>query len=177
MFRLFTQRKTHRWLEALPDLLAAYNASVHRVIGMKPKDVKIEHEEYLWDKLYGKEFPKKAIFRFQIGDVVRIARIPTSLFEKGSTVKWTEENFVVAHRRATEPPTYKLHDLQQELIKGSFYEHQMQKIEMPTDEQTYHVDILKRRKRKGKLQFFVHYRGWPSSFDEWVDKGQVTSLT
>ncbi|XP_064648560.1 uncharacterized protein LOC135500831 [Lineus longissimus] len=133
---------------------------------MKPKDVKIEHEEYLWDKLYRKEFPKKAIFRFQIGDVVRIARIPTSLFEKGSTAKWTEENFVVAHRRATEPPTYKLHDLQQELIKGSFYEHQMQKIEMPTDEQTYHADILKRRKRKGKLQFFVHYRGWPSSFDE-----------
>jgi hypothetical protein len=51
----------------------------------------------------------------------------------------------------------------------------MQLIEKPTEKQEYLIDILKRRKRKGKLQYFVRYRGWPSSFDEWIDKAQMFS--
>ena len=173
MFSMFSEKNTLRWVDNLQDLVDAYNRSVHRIIGMAPKDVNAQNEETLWKKLYSKEFPNKAKFRFNIGDTVRIARIPTTIFEKGYEAKWTREHFTVTHRRATQPVTYKLMDLKNELIKGSFYDHQIQLIEKPSETDQYQVDILKERNRKGKLQYFVHYRGWPSTFDEWVNKTQL----
>ena len=38
----------------------------------------------------------------------------------------------------------------------------------------YDIDkILGKRKKRGKTQVLVHWVGWPSKFDSWIDKDQV----
>ena len=175
--RYFTENNTRRWIDILPDIIKNYNASKHRGIGMAPKDVSIKNEEELWHKQYGNEFLKTSVgmFKFNIGDNVRIARILSTRFAKEGEEKWTREIFTIKYRRATRPPTYKITDLQGDLIKGSFYEHQLQAVDMPPPDHQYLVDVVKRRKRMGKTEYFVHYRGWPSTFDEWIDRKQLFS--
>ena len=53
--------------------------------------------------------------------------------------------------------TYEVKDLSGELIKGSFYEPELQKI-------------LKTRKRGGKIEYLVSWKGYPSKFNSWVDE-------
>ena len=44
------------------------------------------------------------------------------MFDKGYTPNWTEEMFIIDKIQYTKPITYKLKDLTEEEIKGSFYE-------------------------------------------------------
>ena len=48
-------------------------------------------------------------------------------FEKGYTPNWTEELFVIDQILPSQPVTYKIRDLADEPIVGSFYELQLQK--------------------------------------------------
>src|SRR5438552_17537168 len=50
MWRYFTRRGSYRWINVLPDLISAYNASKHRSIGMAPRDVNADVEHELWTK-------------------------------------------------------------------------------------------------------------------------------
>lgn len=38
MYRVFSDRGHYRWLELLPNLLKAYNDSLYKNIGMKPRE-------------------------------------------------------------------------------------------------------------------------------------------
>ena len=58
---------------------------------------------------------------FDIGDKVRISKYKRKTFFKGYTPNWTEKMFVDQIQSAI-PVTYKLKDLNNEEIKGSFYE-------------------------------------------------------
>lgn len=53
---------------------------------------------------------------------VRIARYKINTFDKGCTPNWTEEVFLTDKIQYTNRITYKLKDLNNEEIKGSFYE-------------------------------------------------------
>src|SRR5277367_6670666 len=46
MWRYFTRHGSYRWVDVLPELMIAYNSSIHRSIGMAPKAVTedVEHE-------------------------------------------------------------------------------------------------------------------------------------
>jgi len=172
MYRYFTKNNTYRYVDVLHDLVAGYNGAKHRITAMAPDQVTSKNERSLWRHLYGKEFSLKANFAFQKGDTVRISQVPKT-FDKGYVPRWTREYFVVAHRSNTKPHTYKLRDEEGKLLNGSFYEMEMQRIKRPSEDAAYDVDILKRRRRKNKTEYFVHYRGWPSSFDEWVQASQL----
>ena len=172
MYRYFTKNNTRRYVDILPELVASYNNKVHRITKLLPNAVNSQNEKELWVRLYGKEFPKVVKFTFQRGDTVRVSQV-AQVFGKGYKPQWTKEWFVVAHRRNTKPPTYKLRDEHGELIDGSFYEEEMQNIQRPGNTTAFHVDVLKKRRRKNKTEYFVHYLGWPTSFDEWVSASQL----
>lgn len=53
---------------------------------------------------------------------VRIARYKINTFDEGCTPNWTEEIFLIDKIQYTNRITYKLKDLNNEEIKGSFYE-------------------------------------------------------
>ena len=56
----------------------------------------------------------------KIGDRVRISKYKRKTFDKGYTPNWTEEVFIVDEIQWTNPITYKIKDLNGELIKGTF---------------------------------------------------------
>ena len=57
--------------------------------------------------------------KFKIGDKVRISKYKRT-FEKGYTTRWSEEIFTITTIQNTNPVTYKIKDLNDEEIKGSF---------------------------------------------------------
>ena len=60
--------------------------------------------------------------KFKIGDKVRISKYTRKTFDKGYTPNWNEEVFTVDKNQYTNPVTYKIKNLNNEKIKGSFYE-------------------------------------------------------
>ncbi|XP_064639583.1 uncharacterized protein LOC135495098 [Lineus longissimus] len=149
VYKMFTKNNTRRYIDILPDLVESYNNIVHRITKLAPNQVNASNEKALWLHLYGKEFPTKTNFKFQKGDTVRVSQL-AQVFGKGYKPQYTTEWFVVAHRRSTKPPTYKLRDEHGELLDGSFYEEEMQRIQRPSDASAFHVDILKKRRRNKK---------------------------
>ena len=99
MWRYFTYKGKYRWLEVLPKLVESYNASVHRSIGMAPKDVNDDIEIALWEKQQTRG-PQKVSLRdehgvFKVGDHVRITKYK-SIFDKGYLPNWMEEEFTIS---------------------------------------------------------------------------------
>ena len=87
---------------------------------------KDKNEREVHDSLYGSVTPQKQKPKYNLGDYVRIAK-KKGTFEKGYTPRWTEEVFKVVEILHTTPVTYKLKDLNDEEITGSFYEPELQK--------------------------------------------------
>ena len=68
-------------------------------------------------------------------------------FDKGYLPNWTQELFqILAVVKTQTPITYKIKDLEGELVKGTFYSHELQCVEK---DQIYEIDsVLDHRKRK-----------------------------
>lgn len=127
LWRYFTKKKTWKYIDVLPKIVSKYNNKIHRTIGMSPNSVNLKNEEKLWYKLYAKQFPPKAKFKYNIGDYVRLSK-DRSVFGKSFTGLWTDEIFRIKYRRSTNPVTYRVVDLKQENVLGSFYEYELQKV-------------------------------------------------
>jgi Chromo (CHRromatin Organisation MOdifier) domain len=69
----------------------------------------------------------------------------------------------------TNPITYKIKDTNNEQIQGTFYEQEMQK----SHQDTFRIDkVLKTKGNK----LFVKWKGYPDSFNSWINKSDVLSL-
>ena len=167
MWRYFTHVGNKKYSEILPDLVDSYNNSYHRTIGMKPTAVNKKNETKIWDRMYG--FNDEDIdIKFQIGEKVRISK-NKKIFEKGYTPNWTREIFIVNKIIPRIPPVYEIKDLNNELIKGVFYEQELQKI-YKYDETFKIEEVIKERVVKGKKQLFVKWLGYPDSFNSWINE-------
>ena len=128
MFRYFTAKNTLHYLKVLPELLSAYNKRQHRTLGMAPADVTRKNEKQLWEKQYGKYLQKrKKMFRYKINDTVRITKMKKQ-FQRGYTRGWKREKFHIIDRYSTTPPTYKIADLDGEVLEGTFYEQELGRV-------------------------------------------------
>ena len=166
MYRYFTHARTLRFVEVLQDLLTSYNNTVHSSIKVAPSQVTLQNESKILKTLYP---PKKGglpLYKFSVGDHVRIlqSRLP---FQKGYLPAWSEELFLVQERMPTEPPTYRIKDLADEVIEGRFYAEEIQKV---SAKESYRVEkVLKTRKRGGKKEYFVKWLGYSNKFNSWVE--------
>ena len=168
MYRYFTYANTRRYVDVLHDLLHSYNNTYHRSIRMAPSNVTYENEALVRARLYPPK-PSTYKWKYDVGDRVRIS-IKREPFRKGYLGDWSEEIFEIKSRLPTAPVTYELRDLAGETIKGRFYEPEVQKV-LKTDDEHFKINkILKTRKRAGKIQYFVSWKGYPSKFDSWVDE-------
>ena len=103
-----------------------------------------------------------------MGDKVRIS-MQRRPFKKGYVGNWSEELFVFGTRLPTSPVTYKLKDLAGDDIKGMFYTDELQFV-TKLDDVLFDVErILKTRKRAGKVEYLVKWRGYSDKFNSWVD--------
>ena len=168
MFRYFTYANTRRYLDVLDDLMHSYNHTHHRSIGMAPFEVNRDNEDVVRARLYPLK-PKSFKWKYAVGDRVRIS-MQRQPFRKGYLGQWSEEIFEIAARLPTSPVTYQLRDLAGETIKGRFYEPEVQKV-LKSDDEHYDIErIIKTRKRNGKIQYLVSWKGYPSKFNSWVDE-------
>lgn len=170
MWRMFTQRKSYRYVDVLDDLVSSYNATYHSTIKTTPQTVDTQMSSLIFDRLYRKKKnQKKDIIRYKIGDVVRLASAK-NVFEKGYYQKWTKELFTIDSVYETDPVTYGVKDYSGESIKGQFYSQELQKVS-GKDVSVFEVEkVLKTRTRQGRKQYLVRWVGFSPKYDSWVDE-------
>ena len=189
--RYMTYNKTRRWIDALANVTDSYNNTYHRTIKMSPKEALVTEDPILWKTQYEtqkkrrklaspkkkqkkKESRPKPIYKFKVGDVVRLSKLPGS-FDKETDQKWTDELFRVTTRSLNQGiPKYEVKDFANDPIIDKFSNDELQKVLV--DEGT-HYDVEEKRRRKGKTQLLVHWVGWPSKFDSWIDEDQLKDFS
>ena len=128
MWKQFTIKGNTQYLDMLPKVVKQYNNTKHSSIKMTPIEAsKKKNEGTVYFNLYGDMKPLSAKPKFKVGDKVRISKYKRKVFDKGYTPNWTEEVFIVDMIQYSNPITYKLKDLNNEEIQGSFYEPELLK--------------------------------------------------
>ena len=113
---------------------------------MKPTQVPEANEAKVWDTLYGSDVQKRVRFKFQVRDCVRISKVER-MFETSYLPNYTDEMFTIYKRFARQVPVQKLKDVAEEILEGTFYEPELQKIIKNDD--VYRVEkILARESAK-----------------------------
>jgi hypothetical protein len=167
MYREFTVRGNHKWLNLLNRVVETYNNRVHRTIDMKPADVKKKDEKYLLENVYKMEKRKRKAPKFKVGDVVRVSKQKT-VFAKGYTQSWSMELFTIRKVQKTIPPTYLLNDYKENPVLGGFYEPELQKTKI---DDVYFIEKI--IKRAGK-RIFVKWLGFDNTHNSWLDDTAIT---
>ena len=172
MYRYFTAANTLRYVDVLPELVAGYNASPHRSIGMSPEEVTSSNEAQVWKRLYATPRRNKVNTRpkttLKVGDRVRLSQ-QTRPFKKGYLPAWTEEVFEVYRVVDGQPITYKVKELDGTRIEGTFYAQELQRVHVDDDTVWRIEKVLKRRGDR----LYVQWKGWPSKYNSWIRRQDV----
>jgi hypothetical protein len=165
MHRFMKSKRSFRYIDFLQDMVANYNKTPHSSLGSKaPRDINETNEvdqiisQYLTfplkqnKKQAKKETSKKkkiktrSPYRFKVGDSVRISHLKHA-FEREFMEKYSGEIFKVKLRFLKQNiPMYKLKDLNEEELMGSFYQAELQKVEKPEDT-IWEVEKILRKRR------------------------------
>ena len=168
MMKSFVKNNDTVWYDILPELIKKYNNRYHRTIKMKPIDVNKSNENHIKNTVYNYIIINKKP-KYKINDLVRISLKRRELFDKPTgNIKWSEELFRIHSIDKSNIITYKIKDLNNEIIKGIFYEKELQLTKNNTGEYI----IEKILKTKGN-QMYVKWRGYSNNFNSWVEKSDI----
>ena len=172
MYRYFTHSKSYRYVDVLEDLVHTYNNPYPGSIGMSSATANVKNESLVRQKLFRKH-PEKPKWWFNIGQLVRISK-RKQVFEKGYLPGWSEEIFIINKKFTTTPVTYAIKDVADEEIKGRFYKPKLRLIN--NEDNVYDVEkVLKTRRRNGKIEYYVKWKGYPDKFNSWIDSCNLVS--
>ena len=120
IFKHITAVSKNVYFDVLDDTVDNNNNTFHRIIEMKPIDVKSDcYAEYNVDS--NEKDPK-----FKVDDHIRLLR-KKNVFAKGYTPNWSEESFVISKIKNSIPWIYAVNGSNGEEITGTFYEKKLQK--------------------------------------------------
>ena len=98
-------------------------------------------------------------------------------FAKGGEQNYTTEIFKirkVVYR--TSRPVFELEDLRGQKIEGQFYSEELVPVRVSI-QTTYKIDkILKKRLRRGILEYLVRWRCYRAYFDSWFPATHIKSV-
>ena len=172
MMKEFVKNNNTVWYNILPKLIKIYNNRYHSTIKMKPIEVNKSNEKYIKENIYTYNTTSKNA-KFRINDLVRISLKRRDLFDKpSSNIKWSEELFKIHSINKSNVITYKIKDMNDEIIKGIFYEKELQKTKNISD--TY---VIEKIIRKYKNKYLVKWRGYSDDFNSWIDKDDIIKYT
>ena len=170
MYRAFSEQGHYRWLTLLPELVNEYNNSVHRTIGMKPRQVNTSNERIVLERIRNTgsriRGRKSRRGKFKVGDRVRVSKYKMT-FAKGYTPNWTNEIFTVHSVQPTLPVTYLLKDHTGEVLAGGFYEHELSKTSVGD---VYLVEKILQRKGD---RVRVRWLGFDGKHDSWIPRKDI----
>ena len=121
MMKEFVKNSNTIWYNILQKLIKIYNNRYHSTIKMKPIQVNKNNEKYIKENIYTYNKTSKNP-KFKIEDLVRISLKTRKIFDKASgSIKWSEELFRIHSINRSNVITYKIKDLNDEIIEGIFY--------------------------------------------------------
>ena len=172
MMKEFVKNNNTVWYNILPKLIKIYNNRYHSTIKMKPVEINKTNEKYIKENIYTYNKTSKNP-KFKINDLVRISLKRRDLFDKPSgNIKWSEELFKIHPINRSNVITYKIKDLNNEIIDGIFYEKELQK-----SKNTSEVYIIEKIIRKNKDKYLVKWRGYSDDFNSYVNKDDIIKYT
>lgn len=185
IFRYLHEKHTKRYVDVLEDLVKSYNSTYHQSIKMSPMEVTTQNEGQVLGSLYGRAWAEDKVDselesgmrpKHKEGDYVRVSRVK-GVFEKGYWGNWTEEIFIVDQVKSRNPyVVYKLKDWNGDLIKGTFYEHEVQGVDKDLNGYWKVEKVLRSRRCGGRKEYFVKWEGYPSSMNSWVSEVDIKRI-
>ena len=139
---------------------------------MAPERVNVHNEEKVWDNLYANCLNAKRLKpKFKVNDRVRLNK-KFRTFKKGYLPGWTEEVFIVSRVVPGSVVMYRIKEMDDTPLEGTFYSQDLQKVTV-LDDDLYRVEkVLKRKGNK----LLVRWKGWSDKYDSWIDKKDVNKL-
>ena len=168
MMKEFVKNNNIIWYNILPKLIKIYNNIYHSNIKIKPIEVNKNNEKYIKENIYTYNKTSKNP-KFKLGDLVRISLKRRDIFDKpSSNIKWSEELFKIYSINRSNVITYKIKDLNDNIIDGIFYQQELQKTK-----NTSEIYIIEKIIRRNKNKHLIKWRNYSSDFDSWIDKDDV----
>ena len=168
MMKEFVKNNNTIYYNVLPNLIKTYNNRYHNTLKMKPINVNSSNEKHIKDTVYIYNITNKKP-KFEINDLVKISLKRRELFDKASSnINWSEDLFKIHSINKSNVITYKLKDLNNEIIQGIFYEKELQKSKNTSQEY-----VIEKIISKNKNKYLVKWRGYDSSFNSWIDKNDI----
>ena len=172
MMKEFVKNNNTVWYNILPKLIKIYNDRYHLTNKMAPIEVNKNNGKYIKENIYTYNKTSK-IPKFKINDLVRISLKRRDIFDKPSgNIKWSEELLKIHSINRSNVITYKIKDLNDEIIDGIFYQQELQKTK-----NTSEIYIIEKIIRKNKNKYLVKWRNYSNYFNSWVDKDDVVKYT
>ena len=173
IYKYITAEQNYRYVDALPDLVQSYNATVHSSIGRPPKDVNAENESEVRLDAYLRRKHEKKNFKYEVRDTVKISNW-RGVFAREYDERWSNEIFKINDRHnKSGVPMYGLVDWADEEVTGRFYEEELQKV-VVNEDTMYRIDkILRRRTRDNRKEVLVKWYGWGDQFNSWIPVSEV----
>ena len=184
LFRYMMKNRTQGYIDVFQDIVHSYNHTLHRSLGATPASITEEKEgesrlqQYLLRRGRTKQFtiPKKQTrkkYKFKINQTVRLSHV-RSVFDREYSQKWTGEIFKIGTRfRREGVPVYTILDWDNERVEGTFYEPELQAVDVDLTME-YHIDkIVKRRVRNKKKEVLVSWLHWPKKYNSWIPEAAV----
>ncbi len=183
IYRYVVNENTFEYVKVLQDIVKSYNNTWHSGIRARPKDVTKTNENRLWWQMYWpdtafmKELKRNRKYKFNVGDKVRMS-VRRRAFQREYDTRWTGEIFIIVKRFKREgiTPVYELKDYANDSISGTFYENELQKVNVSKDALFLIEDIVERKTVKRVPWVKVKYKYWPEKFNRWIKQSELVSL-
>ncbi len=173
LWKYFTNSQQFNYLDALPKFINSYNNTYHNTIKLTPSSVNNENMEKIWWNIYDLPDLITKKQKFNVGDYVRITSYKMT-FDKGYIPIWREEIFKIIKKLNTTPITYKVQDLNNENIEGSFYSEELQHVNLPKE---FKIEKIIRSRGTGKnREIFVKWKGYSNNFNSWIKATELNAL-
>ena len=184
IIKLFQHKNKLGYVNFLDDIVEGYNQTYHTSIKMKPAAVSKRNEQWVWEGLYvepflkedkkrGKKKRKKRKLAYKVGDEVRISYL-RKLFQREYHQKWSGEVFTVTKAWWRDGlPIYELEDYNNEEVKGTFYEVELQPVTMDKDQPFKVEKVLGTRGRGANKKLYVKWLNWPDKYNSWIKASDI----
>ena len=111
------------WVNIIIDAVVTFNNNIHSTINMTPVEASNNPDKFKYTFSFKNIKPK-----LKVGDFVRNVD-KRNIFSKGYTSNWNRELFKVNEVLKTQTPTYKIEDINAEIIEGKNYKQELLKSE------------------------------------------------